>query len=204
MTEERLGASGTGTAARFASAVIALGLVGVLVGCGKSASPATSGSPGKTASAYVSAMCSSLMTWGQAFKTEAGNLQSKVAAAPTLADKKQVFVDFTDNLTTTTDTLIGRIRGLGVPAVDGGAAVESQLVTAFQRARETLAAAHDKAKALPTDDINAFKKQVTDIGTSIGSLGDAFSGVGNMKNDALDKAFSSDPTCAQMNSLFSS
>jgi len=184
--------------------VIALGLVGLLVGCGKSASPAASGPTGKSASTYVSAMCSSLMTWGQAFKTEAGNLESKVRAAPTLADKKQVFVDFTETLTTTTDTLIGQIQGLGVPAVDGGAAVESQLVTAFQRARETLAAAHDKAEALPTDDVNAFKKQVTDIGNSIGSLGDAFSSVGNMKNDALDKAFSSDPTCGQMNSLFSS
>src|SRR5438552_10572245 len=90
-----LGVPGAGTATRFASAVIALGLVVLLVGCGKS-SPATSGSPGKSASAYVSAMCSSLMTWGQAFKTEAGNLESKVRAAPTLADKKQVFVDFTD------------------------------------------------------------------------------------------------------------
>jgi len=200
----RLGETGTGTATRFASAVIALGLVGLLVGCGKSASPATSGPTGKSASAYVSAMCSSLVDWGQAFKTEASNLASKVAAAPTLADKKQVFVDFTETLTTTTDTLIGRIQGLGVPAVDGGADVESQLVAAFQRARQTLSSAHDKALALPTDDVNAFKKQVNEIGTSIGSLGDAFSGVGNMKNDALDTAFNADPTCKQMTSLFSS
>jgi hypothetical protein len=191
---------------RRPAVVMAIALAGLLlVGCGNSSgSDAGATSSGPTAEEYVAGACGAMTTWGQDFKTAAGELQTQAAAAPTLADKKAVFVSFAGSLKASTDTLVGDLEQLGTPAVGGGEHVSEQLVASFQKADDTLADAVAKAQALPTNDRAAFKAQVTAIGNEIGSLGDAFNSVGNMSNDALDTAFNNDATCTQMQTLFSS
>jgi hypothetical protein len=189
-------------ATRFASVAVAFALAGVLVGCGSSGSGTSSS--GKTAEEYVAGACGAMSSWGQHIKTEVTELQSKVAGASGLAARKQIFVDFTKQLSATTDTLVTTLQGLGAPAVEGGADVHKQIVGAFQSVQSTLKNAEQEAEALPTDDTAEFKKQVTAIGTEIGGIGDAFANVGNLKNPALDSAFNKDTTCQQMQTIFSS
>jgi hypothetical protein len=145
-----------------------------------------------------------MTTWGQDIKSEVSGLQSKVASAPDLAARKQIFVDFTKQLSQTTDTLVSTLQGLGAPAVEGGADVHQQIVGAFESVQSTLKSAESDAEALPTDDVAAFKTQVTAIGTKIGGIGDAFKNVGNLKNQELDSEFNKDQTCQQMQTIFSS
>jgi hypothetical protein len=190
---------------RLASVALALALAGVLVGCGGSSGSGGSPSPtGKTAVQYVAGACSAMTTWAQGIKTEVADLQTKVAGAPDLAARKAIFVDFTKQLSATTDTLVSALQGLGAPAVEGGADVHQQIVGAFESVQTTLRGAEQDAEALPTDDPAAFKKQVNAIGAKIGGIGAAFQNVGNLQNQALDSAFSKDATCQKMQSIFSS
>jgi hypothetical protein len=144
-----------------------------------------------------------MTTWGQEIKSEVTDLQSKVANAPDLAARKQIFFDFTKQLSAITDTLVTALQGLGAPAVEGGADVHHQIVGAFESVQSTLKGAEQDAEALPTDDPAEFKKQVNAIGTEIGGIGDAFTSVGNLKNSALDSAFNKDATCQKMQTIFS-
>jgi hypothetical protein len=187
---------------RFASVAIALAVAGLLVGCGGSGSG--SSASGTSAEEYVAGACGAMTTWGQDIKTEATDLQSKVGGVSGLAGRKQVFVDFTKQLSATTDTLVTDLHGLGAPAVDGGADVHQQIVGAFQSVQTTLRNAEQEAEALPIDDVAAFKSQVNAIGTEIGGIGDAFQNISNMKNEELDAAFKKDQTCQQMQTIFSS
>ena len=98
---------------RFASVAVVFALAGVLVGCGGSGS-GTSPS-GKTAEEYVAGACGAMSSWGQHIKTDVTELQSKVAGASGLADRKQIFVDFTKQLSATTDTLVTTLQGLAHP-----------------------------------------------------------------------------------------
>ena len=186
---------------RFASVALALALAGILVGCGGSGSGSSSG---KSAEEYVAGACTAMTTWGQDIKTEVTELQSKVAGASGLAGRKQIFVDFTKQLSATTDTLVTDLQGLGAPAVDGGAGVHQQIVGAFETVQSSLSKAVQDAEALPTDDVGEFKKQVNAIGTEIGGIGDAFKNIANMQNAELDAAFNKDQTCQQMQTIFSS
>ena len=189
-------------ATRLASVALALAVAGILVGCGGSVSG--SSSSGNSAEEYVAGACSAMASWGQDIKSGVSELQSKVTSAPDLAARKQIFVDFTKQLSQTTDTLVTELQGLGAPAVDGGAEVHQQIVGAFQSVQATLKNAETEAEALPTDDVAAFKTQVNAIGTEIGGIGDAFQNVSNLKNQELDNAFSKDQTCQQMQTIFSS
>ena len=189
-------------ATRFASVAIALAVAGILAGCGGGGS--ASSSSDQAAEHYVAGACSAMTTWGKGIKSEVADLQSKVAGAPDLSARKQLFVDFTKRLSQTTDTLVTRLQTLGAPAVQGGADVHRQILGAFESVQSTLKSAETEAEALPTDDVAEFKKRVNAIGTEIGGIGDAFQNVGNMKNAALDSAFSKDQTCQKMQTIFSS
>jgi hypothetical protein len=186
---------------RVASVAITVALAGMLVGCGGSGSG--SSSSGKSAEEYVAGACAAMTTWGQDIKSEVTDLQSKVAAAPDLAARKQIFVDFTQQLSQTTDTLVTALQGLGAPAVEGGADVHQQIVGAFQSVQTTLTNAEQEAEALPTDDVAAFKTKVNAIGSEIGGIGDAFQNVSNLKNQELDDAFGKDQTCQKMQTILS-
>jgi hypothetical protein len=181
---------------------IAVALAAVLAGCGGSSG--SSSASGKTAEQYVAGACTAMTAWGQDIKSGVTDLQTKVATAPDLASRKQIFVDFTKRLSATTDTLVSALHRLGAPAVDGGAAVHQRIVGAFETVQSTLQDAEQKAEALPTDDVQEFKKQVNAIGTEIGGIGNAFNSVGDLKNAELDGAFKKDATCQKMQTIFSS
>jgi hypothetical protein len=204
LQHERNGRPSGRRATRFASVAVALSLALILVGCGGSGSSSGSSPSGKTAEQYVAGACTAMTTWAQGIKSGVTDLQSKVAGAPDVAARKQIFVDFTKQLSTTTDTLVSALQGLGAPAVEGGADVQQQLVGAFQSVQSTLRSAETEAEALPTDDAAEFKKKVNAIGTEIGGIGNAFNQVGNMKNSVLDSAFNKDATCQKMQTIFPS
>ena len=161
---------------------------------------AAPGAPAKEVSAekWVRSVCTALGKWEDALAAARAN-QDPDATEP--EDRKEAVVDYLDEVTDATSTLLADLKKAGTPDVDNGKAVAKAFRKGFGQARATFVDASDAAERLETDDPAQFDDDVADIVSAIetgaGEIGETFDEA-DSKYDVpeLDQAFEAEPACA--------
>jgi hypothetical protein len=175
----------------------------MMTACNSSGSPtAASTHSALSPSAYVSGVCSAVLSWVQGVKSRSTALPAQIATISNLDDGKRIITDFLNGTVGETDVLISKVAGLGAPKVANGADVQSTVTKALQSIRATFVEAETRAKDLPTNDPNAFRAGAEQIGQSFQSeLSGLDSKLGVADNPELSQAAQKDPSCQQLSSL---
>jgi hypothetical protein len=120
----------------------------------------------------------SAATWLDDFCTALGTWQTELTeGAPDFADvsdaesAKDTLVSYLDSVVAATDTLVSDIQAAGVPDVENGEAIASEMRTAIASVGDDFAAAKADVEALSVDDPAAFASGLTDVGTTLTNAG---------------------------------
>jgi len=176
---------------------VALALSGVDAGANQSASPTK----------WVGVLCGSLVTWEQTVKSETGKLKSEInklskAGPVNLGVARTQLTGFLGGLVGSTNTMLGKLKAVGAPAVPNGSKLQSTLLeglgtinTAFENGKKV-------SQALATNNRAAFSKGAKSIGLTISASGSqaqgALSGIAKYDTKALDDAFKANKTCSKI------
>jgi hypothetical protein len=165
-------------AARLAVALAALALAGCAGDDGDSSSTAE----------WAGSFCTAAATWTD----EVDQITSTVSASPTVESLRGAV----DDLKAATDELVGEVRGLGAPDVEGAEEIEAA-IDAFTETAEAKNEAVDEAVQ------DATTESVAQALAALGELTSAFQTMLQAFEDAdaggeLETAFEDAPACNQL------
>jgi hypothetical protein len=184
-----------------AAVVAALALVASA--CGGDGGNGGSGSAGTAPDQYAATVCGALTAWQNELQEKAGAMGTAFSGASGPADVKTKLVEFMQAMSTSTNTMVSKVRAAGPPDVEDGAALHRDLVSGLEDAQKAFDDARESAEALPTDDPAAFQQQATQLGTTLSeqgtAIGSTFTGL-STKYDSreLNEAFNSEPACQNL------
>lgn len=176
---------------------LALALSGVAAGANQSASPKK----------WVGVLCGSLVTWEQTVKSETGKLETEInklrkGGPVNLGVAKTQLTGFLGRLVGSTDTLLGKLKAVGAPAVTNGSKLQSTLLKGLGQINTAFENGKKSSQALPTSNRTAFSNGAKRIGLTISASGNqsqaALSGLARYDSKALDDAFKANKTCSKI------
>ena len=159
-------------------------------------SGACGGSEGVEASAFVKDVCTSVGDWVTSIQEQGAGLSGDLSGEASQAKEK--LEEFFGLAVEATDTLISAIDEAGVPDVDGGEDIASELNETFENAKEALEDTQAGVADLPEDDPAAFAEQATVLGTDIQT---AMGDLGTTLEEApeeLTQASEDEPACQEL------
>jgi hypothetical protein len=177
---------------RFGSLRSALGallVVAVCVGCG------SSGSSKVSASSYVKSVCSAISPLERDVVTRSSALNNTTAANATEA--KKTLQGFLTAVEQDSAQALSKIQSAGTPDISNGKAVAGTVVKAFTELRAAMKVALNKSNSLPTDSPSSFKTAAQALGASVrGALSNIDSS--GLSNPDLEKAAASQTVCKNL------
>jgi hypothetical protein len=182
----------------MASMLLVLALSGVAAGATQNASPKK----------WVSVFCGSVLTWEHTVKSNSAQLEKAVnglkqGGTGKLPAAKAKLVGFLGSLVKSTNTMIGKIKAVGAPAVKNASKIQKGVLDAFAQVTKAFKDGQNAAKALPTNNAKAFEKAALALAETIQSstnrIGAAFSALSKYSSKPLDDAAKKDPACAKLN-----
>jgi hypothetical protein len=190
--------STTTSLAVMASALLVLTLSGVAAGAMQNASPKK----------WVSTFCGSVLTWEHTVKSDSTKLTKAVnglkqGGTTNLPAAKSKLVGFLGGLVKSTNSMIGKIKGVGAPDVKNGSKIQTGVLGAFAQVAKAFKDGQNATKALPTNNAKAFEKAALALAETIQSstnrIGAAFSALSKYSSKPLDDAAKKTPACAKLN-----
>lgn len=113
--------------------------------------------------------CTALNTW----QTELTQGAPDVGAATDVEATKQSLVSFLEGAVAATQTLVADIEAAGVPDVENGEAIATEMRSAIASVGDDFSAARDDVDGLSTADPAAFAAGLSEIGTTLTEAGTA-------------------------------
>jgi hypothetical protein len=181
----------------------AIGVAGVLLisGCG-----GDGGDPeGREPREWVADVCGAVGSWTNGIQDESTALGESAQGAENLAQARNQFVDFFDQVIARTDRMLTQIDDAGTPAVDDGEAIAEDLRNTLEPIQDAFADARDDAENLPTDDPAAFQEGATQIGETVQEEAQEISrAFDELEREydvpELDEAFEEEEACSEISS----
>jgi hypothetical protein len=176
---------------------LALLLSGVAAGANQGASPKK----------WVGVLCGSLVTWEQTVKSETGKLKAEInklskAGPVNLGVARSQLTGFLGRLVGSTNTLLGKLKAVGPPAVTNGSKLEAALLKGLGAVNTGFQNGKNASQALPTNNRTAFSKGAKNIGLTISASGNqaqgALAGIARYDSKPLDDAFKANKTCSKI------
>jgi hypothetical protein len=165
-------------------------------GCG-GGEEATGASPEE----WSADVCGALSSWKSDLETRANELQDTAASATSIAEGRDLIVDFLDETITRTDQMMNELEAAGNPAVDDGETIAREFRAEIAKIKPIFEDAREKAAALP-EDPQGFAEGAQEIGTAMSTAGDQvgaeFESSDKFDSPELEKAFDEDPACQQL------
>lgn len=122
-----------------------------------------------SAATWIGDLCTALDTWQTELTDNAPDLSSATDAGAT----KDSLVSFLGTAVTATRTLVDDIQAAGVPEVENGEAIATEMRSAIAAVGDKFSAAKDTLEGLSTDDPAAFAADLSEIGTTLSEAGTA-------------------------------
>lgn len=139
--------------------------------CGGGGGNEAGGTAAETVSAatWMGDLCTALGTWQTELTDNAPDLSSVTDVQAT----KDSIVSFLGSAVAATRTLVDDIQAAGVPDVENGEAIATEMRSAIATVSDEFSAARDKLEGLSTDDPAAFAADLSEIGTTLTEAGTA-------------------------------
>ena len=163
-----------------------------LAGCGGPASV--------TPTAYVHSMCKALGTWKTDVQAAGNKLQASGARTASRPVARRDYQEFVSALLTATQRATGGLRSAGVPAIDGGKRIASDLSGAFDKASRKLAQANTQAGQISTSSASTFQLGVSAVSSEIRAALQGIAAVQPSQSSALRAAAVKDSACQVLRS----
>jgi hypothetical protein len=158
---------------------------------------------GTDPAAWVESVCTSLVGWRDDVQGASEELQQSAGGSADLEEALSLLSSFLDDAVTRTDDLLAEVGDAGIPAVDQGQAISTDLQGALQQARDVLADARDTAQDLPADDPAAFASSAQELAgsiqTGLAEVGGTFDEL-DEKYDTpeIEEAFQNNEACSEL------
>jgi hypothetical protein len=171
----------------------------LLSACSNDGDGGGGGAPAVPPGTYVKGLCTGVQSYVDDITTLSTDFAAGIDPAATAEEQKQAVLDFLDEALALTDGLIGDVGAVGVPDVDGGAAVVAAIATSFEQARGVLEDARARVEAASTEDPQAFAAELNDVGATIqSSLGDIGGSLDLVESPELAAAAADEPSCSAL------
>lgn len=182
----------------FVPLIVAALTLAAVSACGGGEEAASGASPEE----WSADVCGALNDWKNDLEQGANELQDTAANTTSIAEGRDLIVDFLDTTVTRTDQMLSEVEAAGNPAVDNGEAIAHDFNEELAKIKPVFEDAREKAAALP-DDPQAFVQGAQEIGTSMASAGGAVGAqleATTEKFDApeLEEAFNETAACQQL------
>lgn len=122
-----------------------------------------------SATTWMDGLCTALGTW----QTELTDNAPDLSSATDVQATKDSLVSFLGTAVTATRTLVDDIQAAGVPEVENGEAIATEMRSAIAAVGDKFSAAKDTLEGLSTDDPAAFAADLSEIGTTLSEAGTA-------------------------------
>jgi hypothetical protein len=146
-------------------------------------------------------VCGALQSWRSDLETKTNDLQSTAAGATSVAEGRDLIVDFLDETITRTDQMLNEVEAAGSPDVDDGETIARDFRTQLAKIKPIFEDAREKAADLP-DDPQGFAEGAQEIGTAMSTAGEQvgaeFESSDKFDSPELEKAFNDEPACQQL------
>jgi len=162
-------------------------------------------SSGTKPDAWASTVCGALTDWVNGLQASTVSLSEDLSKTKELKSVKARFVAFLQDAERSAGTMVASVKKAGRPAVEDGAAIQRDLVTALERARASFAQAAESAKELSATDLQSFSNGVgvlsQDVQRELASTRERFNELRERYDDeALNEATDEEPACEQLTS----
>jgi hypothetical protein len=152
------------------------------------------------AATYVDGVCTALTGWQSRLDADNQHLQDLLSGTDPSPEKTKIaLVTFLTATVEGTETMVSDIESLGVPDVEGGAAIASALSSAFDDVVTQFKGALNDVEALSTDDAQAMTKALTQVGNDISEgssgIGEA---LGGLDTSQLNEAAKDSQACGAL------
>jgi hypothetical protein len=126
---------------------------------------------GETVSAatWTGDLCTALDTW----QSELTESAPDPASEPDIESTKDSLVSFLESAVAATQALVDDVRAAGVPEIENGEAIATEMQSEIAAVGDDFLAAKDTLEGLSTDDPAAFAAEVSEIGTTLTEAGAA-------------------------------
>jgi hypothetical protein len=160
----------------------------VAAGCG------SSGSSKVSAATYVKSICSAIAPFEKDVQSRSNALNLSTIKDP--VQGKTALRSFLAAVAADTEKVVSQLKAAGTPNVSNGKAISDGIVAAFVQLKAALSRAANTAGSLPTSSAQAFKAAAQALGTSVrGSMSSIGSSLSGLRNQALEKAAATEPSC---------
>jgi hypothetical protein len=168
-------------------------------GCGGDETSEPEGTPPKQ---WAGSVCGALETWQESLQNQARGLSREVLQAKSPNAAKRRIGTFLDEVIAETDTMMEAVEGAGQPAVEQGRQVADDFRMGLEQMRAAFEDARAKIAKVPTDDPQAFQRQLTEIGSDLQtqgrSIGDTLGKIDERyDSQQLGKAFDETEACSE-------
>lgn len=147
---------------------------------------------------WAATICGSLSDWVQSLQDDTEKLGTAMQDTSDLETVKSTFVTFLEDAEKSSEELIDKIEETGPPDVENGEEIQQQLVSDVEKVNESFSQAVDKAKELPTDNLQSFSKGVgplsTDIQKNLAVVGKDFNEIKSQSSELKD-AIDTESSC---------
>jgi hypothetical protein len=114
-------------------------------------------------------LCTALDTW----QTELTEGVPDFSSVTDIESTKDSLVSYLGSVVTATQTPVDDLQAAGVPEVENGEAIATEMQSALSSIGDEFAAARDSVEGLSTEDPAAFASSLTDLGTTLTEAGTA-------------------------------
>lgn len=132
---------------------------------------AACGSEGSSTEEWAREVCGALAAWQGSLEERAQTLTGDVLQSEP-AESKRLISDFLDEVVATTETMRAEVEAAGVPAVEDGEAIAGDFRAGLRQIQDAFVAAQEDVEAVPTDDPEAFQRELTQTAEELEQQGD--------------------------------
>jgi hypothetical protein len=148
--------------------------------------------------AWATEVCTTISDWYDDINTLAGDFLEEEVDMSSGEALKESTLGFLDDLLAITDDMIQREEGAGIPDIEDGEGAVDRLMSAHREVRAELEDARSRIAALPTDDLEALRNGMTEVGEDLQEAGDRISAAAADLKTSEVAVISSSPTCQQL------
>jgi len=180
-------------------ALVCVALAFASFACGGGGGEATSGaSPGPWSADF----CNAIKGFQDDVQRRGVNLRQQLGTVASIAEARQLLVDYLDASITGTDRVLDQLEAAGDPAVENGDEIGQTLRTELAKMKPALQEARKKAAALP-DDPQRFASGGEEIGMELnatfGESGQRLDAtLGQIDAPELERAMLDVPACREL------